>query len=97
MLGVQSLEPGFKKFQINPQFNLLLSQVEGSVPTINGDIKVSWSVEGKQLTMSVLVPKNTEATLRMPNVSQLNISHNGVAFGDSTLTPGLYQIEGLVE
>ncbi|KMT64811.1 alpha-L-rhamnosidase [Catenovulum maritimum] len=98
MLGIQALEPGFKRFEINPQFTSKLNNLNGSVPTINGDIKVYWQIRQGKLSMTIDVPKNTQAQLNLPSVEQVTITQNkSVIHGNKhTLEPGLYQISGVI-
>jgi alpha-L-rhamnosidase len=96
MLGIQALEPGFKRFQINPQFTKKLNNLSGSVPTINGDIKVSWSITANQLSMTLSVPNNSQAQLQLPSITQLQVTKNGQPIKNPLqLTAGDYQITGI--
>ncbi|WP_032096192.1 MULTISPECIES: alpha-L-rhamnosidase [unclassified Alteromonas] len=96
MLGIRSLEPGFKTFQISPQFTTRLNNLQGTVPTINGDIKVAWSIAANQLSMSITVPKNTRAELKLPSLTGLTLTHNGESLPDTDLwlEPGSYHVSG---
>jgi alpha-L-rhamnosidase len=97
MLGIQATTPGFKTFKVEPQFTHKLNNLTGSVPTINGDISVSWSITNKQLTMTLVVPKNTTASLLLPTISNLELKKNGNSLPvNSRLMPGEYKISGLV-
>lgn len=98
MLGIQPTQPGFKTFKVEPQFTQRLNDLSGSVPTINGDIKASWSITNTQLTMRLFVPSNSQAELMLPQVTELKVMKNGKAISDLTaLQPGEYQISGQVQ
>ena len=96
MLGIRTLEPGFKTFQINPQFTSKLNNLQGTVPTINGDISVAWSIAANQLSMSITVPKNTRAELKLPSIEKLTLTRDGKALADTDLwlEPGSYLVSG---
>jgi len=96
MLGIKALEPGFNTFLINPQFTSKLNNLNGTVPTINGDINVAWSIADNQLSMSITVPKNTRAELKLPFVEGLTLTRDGEALADTDLwlEPGSYLVSG---
>lgn len=95
MLGIQATQPGFKTFKVEPQFTDRLNDLSGSVPTVNGDIKVRWSIKNNQLNMSLSVPSNSQAELLLPMMSKLEVTRNGSLVNDlSALVPGEYQISG---
>jgi alpha-L-rhamnosidase len=97
MLGINSTEPGFKTFDVTPQFTQRLNNLSGSVPTINGDIEVSWSIEQQQLTMKLVVPKNTRANLVLPKVTGVKIYQDSKQLTHgSILVSGKYTITGNV-
>ena len=96
MLGIEQTQPGFKHFKVQPQFTTKLSEVSGSHPTPQGEIAVGWSIKNQQLSMSLTVPKNTEASLILPNIKSISIIRNDSVEVQSTdlLPPGNYEIKG---
>lgn len=102
MLGIKSLEAGFKRVEINPQFTRRLNQLKGRVPTPNGDIKVAWKINKNQLSMQITVPQNTTAQLNLPSVSGINIARHTKAQQaqssdtNTPLKPGKYTITGTI-
>jgi len=66
------------------------------VPTINGDISVAWSIAANQLSMSITVPKNTRAELKLPSIEKLTLTRDGKALADTDLwlEPGSYLVSG---
>ncbi|MDP5033194.1 alpha-L-rhamnosidase [Paraglaciecola sp.] len=97
ILGIKQTTPGFQHFTISPQFNLKLGHASGHHATPHGDIIVSWSIKNTQLTMSLTVPKNTQAKLELSNIDNIQVIQNGVLIADinNELPPGSYQISGL--
>ncbi|KAF9767665.1 hypothetical protein IL306_015125 [Fusarium sp. DS 682] len=67
VLGVQAVEPGYKKWQVKPQ-TLRLEWAKGRVPTEHGTIEVDWKFKSGLLQMTVRGPKkgNTSGTVYLP-------------------------------
>jgi len=61
-LGVQALEPGYKKISIRPM-GLFLGKMSGRVPTPHGDVTVQWSVKDGQFKLQGNTPVPAELTL----------------------------------
>ena len=62
ILGVEPIEPGFKKFQIAPKSSGL-TWAKGRVPTPCGPIDAEWHLEGKELILSFTVPRGLSAVV----------------------------------
>lgn len=56
ILGVELLEPGFKKFTVKPYCGTL-SEASGEVPTPYGNIKVSWKKTDSGIDLDVSYPE----------------------------------------
>ena len=66
LMGIEPLEPGFKKIQIKPQPGTL-SVAEIKCPTIRGTVGVSFENKtGKSFKMSVSIPANSTANVYIP-------------------------------
>lgn len=65
VLGVTPVDPGFTRVRVAPQPGDL-SWAEGTVPTPQGDVAVSWQRDEYGLDLSVRVPENVGATLVGP-------------------------------
>jgi alpha-L-rhamnosidase len=63
ILGVRPLEPGFRRFEVNP-FCADLTQAKGEIPSPHGKIRVSWQ-RGKDSSLRLRVehPQNTKCVL----------------------------------
>ena len=59
VLGVTPLEPGFARFRLAPT-PVDLAWARGVVPTVHGDVAVSWERDGERLRVEVDVPAGTE-------------------------------------
>lgn len=96
ILGIQPTKPGFKHFVFNPQFNRKLGQVSGSQPTPQGDIQAQWQIQQQNISLRLTVPKNSQASLLLSNVSIEQLLFNGqpIDVNQVTLRPGSYDIKG---
>ncbi|RYC91404.1 hypothetical protein BFJ63_vAg5703 [Fusarium oxysporum f. sp. narcissi] len=67
VLGVQAVEPGYKKWNVKP-LTLGLEWAKGRVPTEHGNVEVDWKFKSGLLQMTVHGPKNgnTNGTVYLP-------------------------------
>ena len=105
ILGIQATTPGFKTFTVSPQFTDKLNHLNGSVPTPMGDISVSWSIKDNNLSMTLVVPKNSQAELILPSVTNVKIINSqqvptiapiNTPTSNTILPPGSYQISSAI-
>ncbi|MDR2036741.1 MAG: family 78 glycoside hydrolase catalytic domain [Bacteroidales bacterium] len=80
LMGIEPLEPGFRKIRIKPQPSSL-SHAEIVVPSIRGNIKVSFNnTPGTKFEMEIEIPANTVAEVWLPLFDRKQqIIMNGVA------------------
>lgn len=64
--GVEPTSPGFKTFKIQPRLGTL-TEAKATIDTVNGMIEASVSRSGKQLTLQVTVPEDTQAQIIFPS------------------------------
>ena len=70
LVGISSLEPGWKTFRIAPKATEGLSWVNGSYDSPHGPIAVSWKkAENGTMNLQVSVPPNTTGHLVLPSES----------------------------
>jgi alpha-L-rhamnosidase len=66
LMGIEPLEPGFRKIRIKPQAGSL-EMAEIKCPTIRGDVILSFRNKPQQsFTMSLILPANTSADVYLP-------------------------------
>jgi alpha-L-rhamnosidase len=58
--------PGFKHFFIRPGIVGDLTHVRSSYRSIHGMIESNWTRDGERLTLNVVIPPNTTATVTVP-------------------------------
>ncbi|KAA6342058.1 hypothetical protein EZS27_010159 [termite gut metagenome] len=69
LMGIEPLEPGFKKIRIKPQ-PATLAQAEIQVPSIRGDIRVSFDNQpGERFSLLVEIPANSLAEVWLPKIA----------------------------
>jgi alpha-L-rhamnosidase len=64
-LGVTPLEPGFNRVLIKPDL-YDLTWIEGSIPSVKGDIKIRFEKCDELLNLSCVIPKNVVADILIP-------------------------------
>ena len=77
LLGINALEPGFKKIQIKPQPAGDLTWAKGSYSSIAGRITSEWKNEGGKFTLQVNIPANTTAEVWVPAKDKKALMENG--------------------
>ena len=65
-IGLDPAIPGYKHILIAPKFNRGLTWAKAKFASVHGDIETSWKLIGKKLTLDVMVPANTTATIELP-------------------------------
>lgn len=68
LCGLRTLEegPGFSAFAVEPVFPKELDRAEASLETVKGKAAVSWQRDRDGLTLTVKVPYNSRAVVRLP-------------------------------
>ena len=64
--GIQLLAPGYKKILLKPQFVRGLTAVSASRQTPYGELHCGWQCKDALITVDVVIPANTSATLQLP-------------------------------
>jgi hypothetical protein len=70
LMGVEPIEPGFKKIRIKPQ-PATLKQAEINLPSIRGDIHVAFDNNpGERFVLEVEIPANSTTEVWLPKLSE---------------------------
>jgi alpha-L-rhamnosidase len=68
--GLTPIEPGYRKFKVEPHNCHKLKYAETQFESVYGEIKVKWEVQDeKNLLLQVKVPANTLAVISLTNIS----------------------------
>ena len=84
VLGVQANAPGYRTFSVTPHFGTL-SWAAGAVPTPYGQIRVRWTHDARQFSLTVAVPPQATALVTLPNGHDVTLA-GGVAGTARTFT-----------
>jgi len=76
-IGVDPDQPGFQHILIHPQPGGGLTHAEGSYDSIHGKITSNWKLDQGKLFLTVVVPPNTTATIRIPTSSPEQVQELG--------------------
>jgi alpha-L-rhamnosidase len=68
--GIDADAAGFKKIRISPIPGGGLTYAAGQLETPYGPTACRWQIDGERFSMSVTVPPNTTATIRIPAAPQ---------------------------
>jgi len=90
ILGVQPLEPGYRRFCLQPQPTREVTWARGLVPTRYGAIDVAWDLDGDALSIALTVPEGTRVLLDLPEAATLDVNGQDAPVDD--LPPGSYSI-----
>jgi hypothetical protein len=103
--------PGFKRFVIAPQIVGGLTSARTSFQSLYGEIASDWRRDGDRLTLSVSVPVNTTAIVRLPTKDAAAATESGKPVSQAEgvkplgiegntavyeVGPGRYQFEGIM-
>ena len=75
--GIRPASPGFKTILIEPVIGDGLTWAKTSYNSIHGKIATGWKRAGNQLTLEVVVPVNTTATVCVPARDVADITESG--------------------
>lgn len=78
ILGIDALQPGFRKILINPQPGGGLTWAQGYYDSIQGRISTAWTNTATTFNMSVVIPPNTTAQICVPTTNASAITESGV-------------------
>jgi len=75
--GIQAESPGFKKIQIAPVVAHGITWAKVSYDSIYGKITSDWKLDQGKLSMNVIIPPNTTATIRVPTSAPDQVQESG--------------------
>ena len=75
--GIRPASPGFKTILIEPTLGDGLTWAKTSYDSIHGQISTSWKRTGNHLTLSVIIPPNTTATIGVPARDADSVTESG--------------------
>ena len=86
IMGIEPLEPGYRKIRIKPQPSSL-EHAEIKLPTIRGDVEISFeNITGEKFELKISIPANMQADIYIPKWNKeqvLNLNGKPVEFEES--------------
>lgn len=90
LLGVEPVEPGYRRFRFAPHIVSRLTFAEGRVPTPHGFVEARWDRQGGVVTARLVVTAGTQAEVAFPKAKEVTV--DGVAYSGAALGPGEHVI-----
>ncbi len=85
--GITALEPGCRQFAVAPVIGEGLTWAKTAYRSMYGEIVSEWEKEGGKVRLSVTVPANTRAQIRLPVASVARVTEGGLPLSNvSALT-----------
>jgi len=81
-IGIDEENPAYKHIIIEPRPGGKLTYAKATHKSLYGEIVSGWEMEGKKLTMKVVIPANTTATIYIPGEAS-GINFNGSSLNQS--------------
>ena len=75
--GITALEPGYRRFEVAPVIRDGLYQASASYDSIYGTIVSKWMKQDRKTVLTVTVPPNTQAEIRLPAASFGQVTESG--------------------
>src|SRR4030095_16858886 len=83
-LEIDPAAPGYKHILIQPQPGGGLTHAKASHATMYGKVTSDWEIKNDRFNLTVEIPPNTRATVRLPKAIREQVSEGGKAFTDSS-------------
>ncbi len=71
--GIRPLEAGYEKFEINPQY-ALHKNISCTVPSVKGEIKFDYALEGSKAVINIKYPESIQAVLHLPENAEVTVN-----------------------
>ncbi|NRA48014.1 MAG: family 78 glycoside hydrolase catalytic domain [Phaeodactylibacter sp.] len=94
--GIEILEPGYKKIGIQPHPDARLQYAKATYESAYGKVASGWSLEDGTLILTVQVPPNTTAVIRLPDANLSAVEADGGPLLSHPDFENVRQVEGTV-
>lgn len=91
-IAIDEKAPGYKHILIQPEPGGGLSSAKASVDSIYGMVSSGWKISDGKLTLSLEVPSNTTATVRIPGAKLADVTEGGKAVAGRAEFSGARQV-----
>jgi len=76
-LEIDEQEPGYKHILIQPQPGGGFTRAQVSHQSLYGKVSSGWEIKDGEFVLSVEIPANTRATIRLPQTESSNVKESG--------------------
>jgi alpha-L-rhamnosidase len=90
-LDVDPAQPGYKHSLIQPQPGGGLNQVQGAIDSVYGEVSSAWEKANGQFRLTVTIPANTHATIRVPHTQAEAVTESGKPLAQAEGITGVRQ------
>lgn len=90
--GLRPAAPGFASIAFEPEPTRALEWAEARHLSVRGELALRWEWDGDALLVTVLVPPNTDATLRLPGATRERLRESGRALTEAEGVTALAQV-----
>ena len=84
-LDIDPAAPGYKHILIQPQPGGGLTHAKASHATMYGRVTSDWEIKNDRFNLTVEIPANTRATVRLPKAVREQVSEGGKVFADGSI------------
>lgn len=81
-LDTDESQPGYKKITIAPQPGGQITHAKAQLETLYGLTASDWQIENGKFTLSITIPANTTAVVKLPGATKDNITEGGTVLKD---------------
>jgi alpha-L-rhamnosidase len=84
-LDIDPMLPGYKHVLVQPQPGGGATRAKASHASIYGRVSSAWEIRDGVFTLTIEIPCNTRATIRLPRAAALNVTESGKSLSDAGL------------
>jgi len=95
-IAIDETRPGYKHVLIEPQPGGKLKFAGASIQSMYGDVASRWELAGSKMTLTVTIPPNTTATVRLPDSLLKNLKESGDPIDRCKACTGVQQVANAV-
>jgi alpha-L-rhamnosidase len=77
-LDMDASEPAYRHARIQPRPGGRFTSARASLRTMYGEVASAWTLKGDRFNLTVRVPPNTRATVRLPAAQVLQVTESGL-------------------
>jgi alpha-L-rhamnosidase len=95
-LDIDEQNPGYKHIMIRPHPGGELTYARARHNSLYGPIESGWSLSEGKMTVDILIPPNTTATVRLPKAKQVEVKESGKSLDNIETILEIHQREDAV-